>query len=418
MKFGSATTGYAPGSSAVGGTSTNSARAHSQQNTVQQGAPQQAGGIHSAAWEQHAGTTVVSAVRVDQSSSVSQSTRQSAVSSGARRSPGHVNTPSNGAAAVVGMRNERAFGAGTRTAVQMETASQNALSTRGDALNPGVAENAVPAPSGDRGVASVFATAGRVSSGTYETNGVAPRTGMAGKSVPPGSSRFTQVSAQSMQGGAVKSQVQAAERSTVSVNQSRSMTGSGDRTANHNGNTDNSTLSGKQGIPAQTRYTNREQISQMSKSPGRGALSGSPARPQHGMAGNGDISSRQKMAGKETRPGRNVAPSVTEPSAQRQHSGLAQQEGRKTSVSAAPSVNGPGGTVQRGPAGTVREVHDPAKSRQTARAPGPHIKSAPSRTAHMDSGRSSYASRGAADKTVGRKTASDSSVKKRGQDYG
>lgn len=350
--------------------------ATAQQSATQQGSTTQMGGQQTTVKEQSGGAAVSSSSQAGQGDSASRQSRQSAVPPGTRRSPSHVKsttTPRPG-----GSMNGRP-GAGVRQgpgAIQTDGVSQttvrqeSAFPSQGvpgaaAAVRPGTAGTAVHTDSSKRVGAPQPSTAGTGSGST---------------------TRFTQQTAQKMQGGAAFSSMQAAEQNNISVDgrQGAAAADAPGQAPAVNGTTPRapgaSPVQHGQSGREVTRFTHRERTSEQSGRVNLGASSPPSAPGQPGTAGTGTSRSVERPA-KEIRRGGDMPSVGAAPvSGQRHPDSPARQEARRTAEPSAPTVKG--GTPQERPgtAGTASAGRRASQTRQTASAQTVRAKSTPTAT--------------------------------------
>ena len=286
---------------------------------------------------------------------VGEHSRKSAVPPGARRSPGHVKSAASSAGGIFGA-------AAGRSAAQPAARQEHTSHTRD------VTGTAAMSQHGAAGTPPHVGDIKRPGTSQPRTAGMGPGT----------ASRFTQAAAQTVQGGDISAQVQAAEQNNISVGQPPHTSGG---------------PYSKQGVPGQgvprtpggasargaglgpgpSRFTRREVSGQKAASPtpatpspagtiaaGAGYIPGQPTgRPRHSRKGPSDI-----------------APAPVQATG----SSPARQETPKAVGTAIPSTVGGAGRAHPGSAGTAAAGHQASETRQAARRATTRARSAPAAT--------------------------------------
>lgn len=325
------------GAGASGYTRQNSTaqQSDSSQNVSQQSSTVQ-GDIHqTTAKEQTTGSTA--STSVNQMGVGSQQDRKSAVPPGTRRAPSHVKATGNSGSGTDTWKR------GTASASPSTTARQGSLSH-------------MQGPSGD------------TAAGRPGTAGTGAASAM----------RFTQHTAQKVQGGSVSTSVQAAEKNNISVagrQHAPAPKTSGEAFGANPHVTGNSTEKG-QPEQGRARFTHREMAPEQS---GRSSVTISPApsRPaaaQPGTAGTGTGRFSGRPA-EEVRTGRATSSASTTPSADQRQSSPAQQESRPVSGPAGVISKSSAPKVQPGTAGTAATDRQAPQMRHTARTQTTRAKS-------------------------------------------
>lgn len=358
-----------------------------QQNTQQQGGSQQSSTAQAAsqqstqqttAKEQSAGTTVSASSQV-RFGGAGQQSRKSAVPPGARRSPSHVKSagaPTGGANPTGGRSGASVHQSAAQTTAQQEYGSHTHDASGGPTaaqLGTAGTSSVAGAPTRPGAVRPGMAGTPSHTTGSERTGASKPGTaGMGGGST----TRFTQASAQTVQGGAVSGHVQASEQNNISVGQQHRLSGAeqtGHR-ATVSGHTmpqapGGSSAQGTRSEPGPTRYTQREKPTvQGMTTPATPVAAQTPPATAHGAqsgaAGTGAVRSSERPA-REPRHGRNGSPTAPTPPVGSAGASSAAQEVYQTPKSTMPTVSSGAPKPQPGRAGTAATEHRASQARQS-----------------------------------------------------